>query len=175
MREVTLTIAKLGLIVGNVIKIQLINSIGNPCMLSSGYSLNTDITLSSEILTLELLENEHNNNDIAIYQIILPTAIKFNFSVPYSFENTPHDLLSLLQLGCYENIINKYDNKLDDKFVQKLENYFIGENPHFTKTELNIVRLYEYYANEVIDTTSTIDILKMMDAYIATITGAENA
>lgn len=174
MREVTLTIAKLGLIVGDVIKLQLINSVGAPCMSSDGYSLDLDITLTSDTFSITIHENEHINM-LTFYKLTLPSGMKFNFSVPYSFENIAHDLLSLLQLGCYEGIINKSNNTLDERFVQKLDNYFTGENAHFSKTELDVVRLYEYYASEVISTSSTVDVFKMMDEYLATITGAENA
>lgn len=172
MREVTLDIAKLGLIVGDAIKLQLVNSVGNVCMASSGYFLDTAITLSSTIFTIELLENEFVNMRSS-YKLTLSNGISFNFNVPYSAQNSPHDLLSLLQLGCYEGIIDKAKNSLDENFVQKLDLYFSGENPHFSKTELDVVRLYEYYANEVIDTTSTIDIMQMMDEYLATIAGDE--
>jgi len=172
MREVTLNIAKLGLNVGDVIKLQLINSVGGACMSSSGYFLDLTATLQSTTFTIDLLENEFVNM-CSSYKLTLPNGISFNFSVLYSAQNSPHDLLSLLQLGCYGGIIDKAKNSLDENFVQKLDLYFSGENPHFTKTELDVVRLYEYYANEIIDTTSTIDIMQMMDEYLATITGEE--
>lgn len=172
MREVTLEIAKLGLNVGDVVKLKLIDSVGNACMSSSGYSLDITTTLLSANFSIELLENKYINK-ITSYQIILPSGIKFNFTVPYSLQNAPHDMLSLLQLGCYEGIIDRANKSLDENFIQKLELHFMGKNPRFTKTELDVVRLYEYYANEVIDTTSTIDIMQMMDAYLATITGEE--
>lgn len=170
MREVTLDIAKLGLIVGDVLKIQLIDSVGNVCIANSGYMLDTPITLSSTTLSVELLESSYINM-LSFYKITLPSGLKFKFNVPFSFEGTPHDMLSLLQLGCYEGIIDKANSTLSENFVAKLDLYFSGENPYFTKTELDVVRLYEYYANEVIDTTSTIDIMQMMDEYLATIIG----
>ncbi|MDT8337590.1 MAG: hypothetical protein RQ763_00180 [Sulfurimonas sp.] len=170
MREVTLDIAKLGLIVTDTLQIQLVNSVGNVCMSSSGYKLDTAIVLSSTTLSIELLENSYINM-LTFYRITLPSGIKFKFSVPFGLEGIPHDMLSLLQLGCYEEIIDKDNNTLSSAFVTKLDLYFAGENPHFTKTELDIVRLYEYYANEIIDTTSTIDIMQMMDEYLATIIG----
>ena len=172
MREVTLNIAKLGLNVGDIIRLQLINSVGGACMSSSGYFLDLSATIQSTIFTIELLENEFVNM-LSSYKFTLPNGISFNFSVPFSLQNTPHDMLSLLQLGCYEGIIDKAKNSLDENFVQKLDLYFSGENPYFTKTELDVVRLYEYYADEVIDTTSTIDIMQMIDEYLATITGEE--
>lgn len=168
MREVTLTISKLGLHVGDVIKLKLIDSVGNACMSSSGYSLDSTVTLSTAIFTTELLENSYINKK-STYQIMLPSGVKFNFSVPYSLQNRPHDMLSLLQLGCYEGIINRANNSLDENFIQKLDLYFSGENPHFTQTELDVVRLYEYYADEIVETVSTIDIMQMMDEYLATI------
>lgn len=170
MREVTLDIAKLGLIVGDVLKIQLIDSVGNACMASTGYKLDTTLTLSTTTLTTELLENSYINM-LSFYRITLPSGLKFKFSVPFSLEGTPHDMLSLLQLGCYEGIIDKANGTLTENFVEKLNLYFSGENPHFTKTELDIVRLYEYYANEIYGTPSTIDIMQMMDEYLATIIG----
>lgn len=170
MREVTLDIAKLGLIVGNAIKIKLINSVGGACMSSSGYFLDTTIILTTPTLTIELLENKYIDM-LTFYQLTIPNGLKFNFSVPFSLEGTPHDLMSLLQLGCYEGIIDQTTSTLAENFIAKLDLYFSGENPHFTKTELDVVRLYEYYANEVIDTTSTIDVMQMMDEYLATITG----
>jgi hypothetical protein len=37
------------------------------------------------------------------------------------------------------------------------------------RTQKEVVNLYEYYANEIKDTTSTIDIMQMMDEYLATV------
>lgn len=170
MREVTLTIAKLGLNVGDVIKLQLIDSVGNVCMANTGYKLDETITLSTPTLNTELLENSYISM-LSFYRITLPNGLKFKFSVPFNFEGVPHDMLSLLQLGCYKGIIDQINGTLTKDFVAKLDLYFTGENPHFTKVELDIVRLYEYYADDVYGTTSTIDIMQMMDEYLATIIG----
>lgn len=170
MRTVTLDISKFGLIVGDTIKLQLINSVGGICASKSGYTLDATIVLDSTTFEIELLESEYIDM-ISFYQITLPNTLKFNFTVPSSFENTPHDLLSLLQLACYKGIINIEENKLEESFVEKLDLFFTGENPHFTNTQKDVVNLYIYYADKVIDTTSTIDIMQMMDEYLATLIG----
>jgi hypothetical protein len=122
MRTVTLDITKFGLIVGDTINIQLINSVGNICTSNSGYSLDATIVLDNTIFTIELLESEFINI-LSSYQLTLPNTLKFNFTVPYSFKNTPHDLLSLLKFACYKGIINVENKKIEESYVEKLEIY----------------------------------------------------
>ncbi len=170
MRTVTLNISKLGLVVGDVVKIQLINSVGRLLLSTSGYMHDSSTTLTSETFEVSLLENEHIDV-ISNYKIILPNSLYFIFQVPVSFENTPHDMLSLMRLGCVNGILDTHTKTLDAGFIEKLDLYFAGENPHFTKAQTDVVSLYAYYADEIFYTTSTIDIMQMMDSYLSTIKG----
>lgn len=171
MRKVALAIAKLGINVGNKITIKLVDSVGKNTTSTFGYTCNQEITVANAIEEIELLENEfipHLTN----YKIILQSGLEFTFTVPYSTENpTPHDLISLLSIGCVYGIIDTNERRLDDKFVEKINLYFTGENPHFTDAQKDVMNLYEYYANEVIDTTYTIDVIQMMDEYLSTLKG----
>jgi len=172
MRKVVLNIAKLGLVIGDVISIQLINSIGNITMSPMGY-FNKSFTLSEQIFEVDLLENEAIPT-LSSYKITLPNTLSFTFYVPPPY-STPHDLVSLLTIGCINGIINKETKTLDEDFVKKINLYFTGENPHFSAVQKDVMKLYEYYANEVIDTTYTIDVLQMMDTYLSTLIGVKNA
>ena len=168
MRRVTLVIKKLGLVVGDTIDIKLINSVGGLLLSNSGYMLDKEVTLSSELFYFYFLENEHIDS-LSSYQITLPSSLIFTFKVPVSNTNIPHDILSLLRLGCTKGIIDTTSKTLDIDFVKKLDIYFTGGNPYFTSTQRDVVALYDYYADEVIDTNSTIDVMQMMDEYLATI------
>lgn len=168
MREVTLTIAKLGLIVGNTIEIKLVNSIGNPLISASGYFLNKKIVLSSEIFEISLLENEHIDT-ISNYKLTLPNNTSFTFKVPMSNETVPHEMLSLMRIGCVKEIFDEDLNCISLAFQEKLEQFFLGNKNVLTKEQQDIEKLYEYYADSVIDTESTIDVMKMMDNCLSTI------
>ena len=170
MRMVSLQIAKLGLSVGDVIKIQLVDSVGNIMVSSTGYALDAEITLDDEIFLYNLQDNDAVNR-LSHYRLTLPNLLTFTFTVPYSYENTNHDLLSLLNIGCFHGIIIKIGNtiELDKIFLEKLDLYFTGENPHFSPAQKDLVTLYEYYADEVLETTTTIDIMQLMDNYLATL------
>ncbi len=172
MRIVTTSISKLGLKIDDVIKVQLLNSIGKPHMTLDGYSLNEDITIDSDTLELSLKEND-SIDAISFYKITTPSEFTFTFEVPISIitDNPKHDLISLLNIGCFDGIIDiKNKTKiLNINFLEKLEHFFTGENPHFTKNEESLIKLYEYYANEIIGTESTIDIVQMMDEHLATL------
>jgi len=170
MRRVSLAITKLGLSVDDVVKLQLVDTIGNLMVSSTGYSLDESITLTTDTFEYNLLESE-DINQISYYKLTLPNLLEFNFTLPYSFENATHDLLSLLSIGCFAGIVSRdgNDTRLDDEFLEKLNLYFTGENPHFNNTERDLVKLYEYYADEVKDTANTIDVMQMMDEYLATL------
>jgi len=170
MRIVSLPIAKLGLIVGDVIKLELVDSVGNLMVSSSGYALNASITLDATTFEYSLLESE-SISQLSNYRLTLPNSLTFNFQVPYSFENANHDLLSLLQVGCFYGIVTKDGDNviLDEKFIKKIELYLTNKNPHFTDTEKSIISLYEYYADEVLITENTIDIIRLMDIYLSKI------
>jgi hypothetical protein len=169
MRKVVLNIAKLGLVAGNVIKIQLVNSVGAVTISPMGYSFDSSFTLSSALFEVDLLENEAIPT-LSSYKITLPNTLSFTFNVPFSYNYTePHDLVSLLNIGCVHGLIDQDTKTLDEDFVSKINLYFTGENPHFSEVQKNIMKLYEYYANEVIDTTYTIDVIELMDAYLSTL------
>lgn len=174
MRKVALTIAKLNINVGNKIIIKLVDSVGKETVSTFGYSCDKEITVDNTIEEIELLENEFIPH-ITNYKLILDSGLEFTFRVPYSIDATPHDLISLLNIGCVYGIIDVYERKLDDQFIEKLNLYFTGENPHFTPPQKDVVALYEYYANEVIDTTYTIDVIQMMDEYLSTLNGENHA
>jgi len=168
MRVVMFDISKFGLNVDDEIEINLIDSVGNLLTTSSGYSLNKKIILTEELQKIELQESEYIDV-LHFYKIKLPNESSFIFNVPFNSEKKPHDLISLFKLACYKGIINQEEKSLSRKFTNKLDIYFTGKNPHFTNPESEVVRLYEYYADEIKETTSTIDIMKMMDEYLSTL------
>jgi len=171
MRKVSFNITKLGLVIGNTINVKLIDSVGKPTMSTFGYVCDQNITLSSTTQEIELLENEYMAHQTR-YKITLPNSLNFTFVVPVSNDTTaPHDLLSLLNIGCIYGIIDVRERRLADDFVEKLELYFTGENPHFSESQKAVVQLYEYFADDVFGTPATIDIMQMMDEYLATLTG----
>lgn len=175
MRKVALTISKLGLIIGDVVNIELINSIGSLYVSPTGYQKNENITITTDVLNIDLMENDLMPN-ITSYKITLPSTVNFTFRVPSSTTSLEsHDLISLFNIGCVKGVIDTFTRALDADFVEKLNDYFTGKNPHFTAAQKDIVALYEYYANEIIDTTTTIDVIEMMDTYLSTLTGVQNA
>jgi hypothetical protein len=175
MRKVILNISKLGLIAGNSIDIKLVNSVGTPMMTRMGYSFNASFTLNAPLFEVDLLENEAIDS-ISMYKITLPSAISFTFEVPLSYDyDLPHDLISLLNIGCFYEIINQDTKTLDSDFIKKLNLYFTGKNPHFTAVQKDIVNLYEYYANEILSVPYTIDVMRMMDEHLSTLIGESNA
>lgn len=170
MRDVTLGISLIGLNVGDVIKLELVDSMGNLCTRASdGYGVDETITLSNTVFSKTLLENEAMDV-LSHYKITLENGIYYNFELRLSDSSSaPHDLYSLLQFGCVASIINKYTKKLENSFLKKLDVYFSGGNAHFNVREQDVVTLYEYYADNVISTTSTIDVIRLMDAYLSTL------
>lgn len=172
MRKVTVDIAKLGLSLEDEIKVELVNIVGETFATSDGYSYSETITLDSQILTLDLREND-TFHDTTSYKITTPKKFSFSFVLSSSLypENKPCDLIGLLRIGCFEGIIDIKGDKavLNNSFLVKLDLYFTGENPHFTNTEKALVDLYEYYADNLHGTDTTIDVVQMMDQYLATI------
>lgn len=170
MRDVTLDISLIGLSVGDTVTLTLVDSMGNQCTYASdGYTINESITLDSQLFTKTLLENEALEA-LTHYKITLDSGIYYNFELHLSDSSAAaHDLYPLLTFGCIASIINKYTQKLDNDFVKKLDVYFGGGNAHFSVQQQDVVRLYEYYADNVINTNYTIDIIRLMDEYLATI------
>ena len=169
MRTVSLEIVSLGLKVGDTILLELVDSVGNTLVSTSGYALKVSIELSTDTFTYDLLETQ-NINQLSYYKLTLPNTLSFNFTIPNASDDA-HDLLSLLSIGCFDGIIKEDGNRtrLDSRFLEKLNLYFTGENPHFNNTEQDLVNLYEYYADEIKETINTIDIMRLMDEYLATI------
>jgi len=168
MRSVSLNISKIGLSVGDTFKLKLVNSVGKLCTTASGYSLDEEITLTDAIFTKELLEN----STIPIktfYKITFIDTTSFLFTVPENPTSISHDMFSLLKIGCFKEILREADNIVDDSFIKKLDMYFMGNNPHFRELELSVLEMYEYYANEVEQTESTIDSMMFLDEYLSTI------
>lgn len=170
MRNVTLDITALNLSIYNVINIVLIDSVGNPCIANNGFTINATITLESNTFNIDLLPNAHVGR-VSSYQLTLPSTMKLLFTVPENIDGTPHELLSLCRLGCVRGIINIHNQTLDVEFIEKLDLYLSGDNPYFTASQKAVVELYEYYADHVYETASTIDVMRMMDEYLATILG----
>lgn len=172
MRTVSCPIAKLGLSIGDVVHLSLVNSVGATIMTRQGFSLDSEITINSDTFSIELLENDAID-ELSKYKLALPNGFHFSFTLHSSFEDTPHDLIYLLRSGCYEGIIieTKDGIELDHKFLKKLDAYFFGEKLYLTQVEKDIIKLYAYYADEVFSKGSTIDIMRMMDNYLANITG----
>ncbi|MBE0498588.1 MAG: hypothetical protein IBX43_05025 [Campylobacterales bacterium] len=168
MRKVTLNIASLSLVAGDTITLKLINSVGSPCYSRSGYTIDQSFVLAADVFEVELKETDLVGI-VSSYQLTLPSGLKFNFTVPPSLENIPHELLSLTRLACYADIINQNTKQLDSEFIKQLDLYFTGENPRFSSVQRDLVELYEYYADTVHATPSTIDIMQMMDEYLATL------
>ena len=165
MRKIYLEVARLNLVNGDTVKIELLNSVGNPLTTNSAYSFSQDITIDSDVLELELLENTLIDS-YSFYKLSISADIYFNFKLPHNDNNIPHELTSLLTIGCVKGVINMSQDvkKLDDDFVKKLEFYFTGENSHFTPTQREIVEIYEYYANNIIENNGlTIDVAEAID------------
>jgi hypothetical protein len=78
-------------------------------------------------------------------------------------------MLSLCRLGCTKGIINQ--NGLDDRFIKKLDMYFLGEIPRFSESQKAVVELYKYFADNFYNTTITIDVMQLMDEHLTKITG----
>ena len=165
MRDVTLDISLIGLVVGDIIKLQLVDSMGN-AYLRGGYSIDESITLSTATFTKNLLENE-SLEDLTHYKITLVSGVYYNFILPENTSNKAHDLYALLKFGCVDSVMNA--GKLDKNFLKKLDVYFSGRDAHFNVRQQDVVTLYEYYADNIINTTSTIDIIRVMDEYLSTI------
>jgi len=165
MRDVTLDISSIGLSVGDIISLQLVDSMGN----SYNGSVEESITLQSATFTKSLLENEAIEA-LTYYKLTLPNGIYYNFQLHLDSESTaPHDLYPLLKFGCIASVFSTETNKLDNDFVKKLDIYFSGREAHFSVRQQDVVTLYEYYADNIINTTSTIDIIRKIDEYLSTL------
>ena len=170
MRDVTLDISLIGLNVSDTITLMLVDSMGQQyTRASDGYTVNESITLDSPLFTKTLLENEALEA-LTHYKITIASGIYYNFELHLSDSSSAaHDLYPLLSFGCVNSIINKYTQKLDNDFVKKLGVYFSGGEAHFNVQQQDVVTLYEYYADNVIDTNYTIDVIRLMDEYLSTI------
>lgn len=168
MRNVLLAISKFGLSVGNSVTIQLVDRLGNIYVSPRGFSINQSFTLADSTLSVALEESENILQETH-YKLILPSGAEFTFRVPFSEENTPHDMAALMQIGCVDDVLDRYTGVLCDEMLEKLDLYFLGKNPRFSATQRDVVKLYEYYADEVIDTQATIDVTEMIDIYLSQI------
>lgn len=163
MREVYAKCENLGLNDGDVVTVHLLNSVGAVSNLI--YAIPTEFICENDSLTLTLLENEKIPFE-SYYKITLPTTLSFTFSVPVLPENTPHELSSFINIGCFNEFFR--DGKLVDSFVEKLELFFTGENPHFTNKERRLVAVYVFYADKVIgNNVATVDVAMAVDAFLA--------
>ena len=170
MRDIALDISLIGLNVGDALTLTLVDSMGNQYThASDGYTIKETITLDTPLFTKTLLENEALDA-LTHYKITLESGIYYNFELHLSDSSTkPHDLYPLLSFGCIASILNKYTQKLEPDFLQKLDIYFSGGEPHFNVRQQDVVTLYEYYADNVLDTNYTIDIIRVMDEYLSTL------
>jgi len=170
LRDVTIDISLIGLNVGDEITLMLVDSMGNQYVRASdGYTVNENIILNSSLFKKTLLENEALEA-LTHYKITLTSGIYYNFELHLSDSSTAsHDIYPLISFGCIDSIINKYTQKLDNDFVKKLDVYFSGGEAHFNVQQQDVVTLYEYYADNVIGTDYTIDVIRLMDEYLSTI------
>lgn len=165
MREVYAKLGQFGLNAGDSVKIHLLNSVGDVCNMV--YSINETVVCGDDSLRVSLLENERIPFE-SHYQITLPNTLSFTFHLPISSDNLLHDLMSLVRMGCYEEFF--IDGKLIPSFIEKLELFFTGENPHFTNKEQSLLNMYIFYADEVIDDgVATVDVALSMDDCLASI------
>ena len=171
MRTVSFPIAKLGLSIGDTITIKLVDSVGNIYVDASGYTLSEAFTLDSATFEYTLMETDTMLLD-AKYKLVLPSGIEFSFKIFKSSETLAHDLISLLHIACYKDVISVIDGEtqLDTKFLRELDLYFLGKSYFFTPTQQSLVNLYEYYADNVYGTSSTVDVVAMMDKHLTQIT-----
>lgn len=168
MRTVTLDISRLHLQIGDTINLKLVNSVGDVCTAQDGYSLDEDITISANHFTKELLENSFVGI-LSFYKLTLPSSAFFNFMVPFSEENEAHELSSLLSMACLDECVYIDTESLNPNYFEKLDRYFMGEPPYFSVAEQDMTDLYAFYADDVIETTSTIDIANVMDSYLGSL------
>lgn len=171
MRKIQLSVSKLGMSIGDTFTVRLVDTVGKPLISTIGYSFDSVLTANTEIMEIELLENDLIPG-ISNYKIILQSGLNFTFKVPLSDNTTPHELMSLLSIGCVYGVIDIDGNRLDDRFLEKLDLFFSGENPNFSAAQHDVVRMYQRYADEVYGTTATIDVMQMMDEYLSTLKGA---
>ncbi|MEA2017786.1 MAG: hypothetical protein U9N59_05000 [Campylobacterota bacterium] len=167
MRLIKTTINKLGLKIGDTVTLQLINSVGDIFMTSSGYSLDKKINIISDTLEFSIMETDKIDT-ISTYKLTLPSSNYFVFTIMSSTSTNPHELTSLFKIGCYDGVLNISNSKVTllDTFAEKLNLYFLQKINNFTQTEMDIVNLYIYYADEIMQSNMTIDVSQMMDSYL---------
>jgi hypothetical protein len=171
MRTVASDIANMGLTIGDSVTLQLVDSVGNVCNAPVGGKIDETIVLESSELSFRLMENmlipmaTH-------YRLTVPDGIRFLFSVPKSHDNeeTVHDLEALMRVGCLNGTIDADSGEIDESFLERFENYLLGNQADFSMAEMDVVGLYFYYADVVQGTGRTIDIIKKLDANLAAIT-----
>jgi len=163
VRQVYAKLESLGLSAGEIVTIHLCNSVGVPS--NSIFSLDENITCGDSSLQIELLENEKIQFE-SYYELTLLNGLAFTFRVPVSENTKPHELTSLMKMGCYEGIVK--NGVLDSRFKEKLNLFFTGEIPRFSSVEQSLADMYIFYADEVYeDGVATIDVVRKMDEYLA--------
>jgi len=168
LRKISLKVLNLGINVGDTINIQLVNLVGKPLITLDGYLLNENITIDSLIWEKELRENDTIQSDSS-YKLTLPNGFVFNFTIKTTPTQKTIDLIGQLKISCYSDIIDMKNNEkvLSDNFIKKLDIYFTGENPYFTKTEQSLFDLYVYYADNIHESETTIDVVEILDEYLS--------
>ncbi len=163
MRTVYAKLDSLGLSAGDEVTIHLCNSVG--ISVNALFSLPSIVVCDDSLFRVSLLENKKIQFE-SYYKLTLPSELHFTFRVPVSFENRPHELTSLMKMGCHSQTVTQ--EGLHPDFIEKLDFYFIGKESHFTNAQQDLVDMYIFYANSVVDDDiGTIDIVQKMDEYLA--------
>lgn len=170
LRKVEANIDSLGLSIGDVVTITLLNVIGKPVsFIEDGklISCNKQITIDNKILSLELWEND-NSNSTTYYQLTV-NDINYNFTVPKG--TGTHDLMSLFQTICTDEVYYIFNGQIsfETQFIEKIKKYFDGEEPYFTKNQKEVFEQFIYFADNVYGTDRTIDKIEMLNIYLGSL------
>ena len=169
MRTIRLDITKFGLSVGDIVNLQLIDSMGNQAMSNSGYTINENISLDTQVFEKELLESDKIYT-LSSYKLTLPNKYTFKFRLPSDNDNMAHDLIALLMYSCFSQIID-YSNPnnpiINTNFVQRLDSLWSGNTEQFSANEETFINVFYHYANEVQVTDATVDIARALDVLLA--------
>ncbi len=170
MRTVQTAISNLGLVQSNVIKLKLLDLIGREFSFVEDGKLikyNQDITIDSDILELELWENE-NSKSKTFYQLTI-NNINYNFTVPKG--DGVHDLMALFQLGNNDEVSYILRDVLyfEEDFIEKIKLFFNKKEPNFTENQQRAFNQFVYYADEVYGSNRKFDFIEKLDQYLGSL------
>lgn len=167
MRTVATDISNFGLVIGDTVTLQLIDSVGNVCVPPFTYTLDETITLTTDTFSKALTENALIPMT-TYYRLTLPDESQYIFTVPRSPDGTDtvYDLSALVRIGCFKDVINHSTGAIDDRFLERFEDYLTGGPSDFDGVEMNVVGLYTFYADNVFGTGRTADAMQKLDEYL---------